>query len=610
MDDVLQEQQPTMVEDYSPGALAQFAREKFPNALDRDRSRAALVKLAERVSALRLYDDIDEIPLDLHTALDAFALPSSFVEKHDEWADAMRRHKGAPAGAMHSVRDAFEKWLDADADREKDIHGETVVAVTDEELDDDQFVNYVYAGCVHLSEGANHSHERALACFQMAEEAIERLTLRDRLRKDFLYHIEIYRGMLAMHDEDFEEAKERFDDARSYRARPATAAFFAAYLAALENRRRDGRLHLNKLIEFDVARFKHAVAQSDFKLFAFALEEAAFYNVFREPVFEKLLPDIKDVVYEAKDKDAPSFQGFRRRLARLLKLGFEDYFTPGALETLNFLKMVSDRYAAYDNEFLDVAAAYLYERLVEVVDYLRNRVKYHFDEKIDGKLGRFKTVIEEKQREIEKLRAESGETRSKYQTHFTEKLQATNSSDDRVIQEAERRLKETEESNYIDPVSAFKKSLVNSAILSGIMLGVGALYELFGSLASGLSVVLAELLYTGLAFGLVVFLLGMSFYAFSIMLKSADVRRNARRLRRSIDRQKRKREERENRLRGEFDKKMSDYDDERRRKIEEAQRDIDKNRREMKKLADKYGSTMRDEKKQLLAKIESVFEMD
>jgi len=444
----------------------------------------------------------------------------------------------------------------------------------------------------------------------MAEEAIERLTLRDRLRKDLLYFVEIFRGMLALHDQDFEEAKERFDKAASYRVLPAGAAFFGAYLAALEGRRRDGRHKLAKLIEFDVARFKFAVNRSDFKLFAFALEEAAFYNVFREPIFEKLLPEIKDVVSEAIDKDAPSFQGFRRRLVRLLKLGFDDYYTPGTLETINFLKMIADRYAADDNAFLDVAAASLYERLVEIVDYLRNRVKYHFDEKIDGKLGRFKTVIEEKQRLIEKLRAESADTRSKYRSHLDDKINATNSAEDRAIGEAERRLKEAEESNYLDPVAAFKKSLVNSAILSGIMLGVGALYELFGSLASGLSVVVTELLYTGLTFGVVVFLLGMSFYAFSIMLKSADVRRNARQLRRTIDRQKRKREERESRLRGDFDKKMSDYDDDRRRKIEEAQREIDKNRREMKKLADKYGSTMRDEKKQLLAKIESVFEMD
>ena len=574
-------------------AFRDYGNERFRLRLGEARPPGEIAKTIDRYFSFDLPAKFQETPLGEKSLPAAFVARLPAVRAFEEWLYS------SPAGKGENFRDIksfYQKWLTEREGKEKDYYALSTIQMAEKNANPANALKYVFSALIYMFDENYRSMDEASKRLGFADDALAEAECDDHTKRRLTYLVKTLRGAALTSRGEHAAAALELDDAAAFEPNAATAWHFAALneLARKDDDR--AALLLSKIVEYDVDRMRHGVEERQLDFLAAVAENAGVHDIFRDDRFALLFDRLKETI-EAESKDGEdAAEWLETRLRKLAALKLHAYYDQEVERALLFYDHFAKKFAGTENKTLALVGADVKKAFKETIERIKAGAREsHYDD-IAKEMKEFEAYFAKEEMKAERTREEFEGQRDKLDERRSDMRDRIETRIAQTVRDAERELRQLENSSKYNPGKSFTNALMKSALISMAMILVGGFVGRIGESSpygQGFGGALIDFFATGLKWGGIVFLIGLIFsfiVAFSVMFEARNVRssllkratqlrnqkeRELQRLEKNYEAQKERLDDLEKRRLGDFADDKRNAEEKRREKGKEMKKDAD-----------------------------------
>jgi hypothetical protein len=273
---------------------------------------------------------------------------------------------------------------------------------------------------------------------------------------------------------------------------------------------------LAKLIHYDKMRFKYAIENNSITTYSHFLRNAVIYQIFSESEFAGMLGEIETLLSVELPSEAVEFVRINKILNDLNSIHVKEYYDEVIIKNLQFIERFFESFHFSGNLLVPSSAVFITEKLIFVVDRLKNVIRNSFKTKIQDELKIWDKQIEDKFETIKYYTKEIEEGKDKRRKAVDEAIQRLETNQKFMIQAIEQKIEKVDDDKQYDPKSAFNSAMVYNIIISLMIFLIGGFAEgLMDKTGDSEASLMSTTILSGIKWGGITFLLGMIVAMFS-----------------------------------------------------------------------------------------------
>ncbi|MFH1196296.1 MAG: hypothetical protein V1720_11315 [bacterium] len=493
-----------------------FAKEKFQDYLPGEVNFIEFFREVAKHYSLTLSPEVSEFFISVETAPFVFLSDFPPVIVAEEKFRLDSRKNAAFAANYAEIKKFFSKWITQKNEKEKQYFALSTINLIERNINQNNFLKYILYAVILAYDKRIFSPERAIQLLQKSEEIILSLDVDENFKNEFFYLINFYKGITSLKIGSNEEARDYFQAASQFKLSGISSIFYSA----LSEKRLDNMDravdHLARLIHFDKMRFKYAIENNSISTYAHFLRNAIIYQIFSENEFAGMFGEIENLLSIELPSESAEFVRINKILGDLNNIHVKEYYDDVIMKNLQFIEKFFESFHFSGNLLVPSTAVFITEKLLFVIDRLKNLIKNNFRSRIVDELKIWDKQIEDKIATIRHYSKEIEDGKDKKRKALEEAIEKMDKNNKAMIQAIEQKIEKVDDDKQYDPKSAFNSAMVYNIIISLMIFLIGGFAEgLMDKSGDSDASLMSTTILSGIKWGGITFLLGMIVAMFS-----------------------------------------------------------------------------------------------
>ncbi|MCE1190228.1 MAG: hypothetical protein LWX56_13955 [Ignavibacteria bacterium] len=579
--------------------LRSYGKDNFPELNMSPVTHLDVIKEGSALHSLNLPKQYSEQFISLESARFFLLSDSPLLTRLEEAMPSLRRNKGVFSENYPELKKFFAKWSIEKTPKEADFYAISVLNLFERNTNRENFLKYLYPAVLFIYDKKHYSVQKAVEYLETADKHCSTSSVSEDLKLEFSYLVSLYKAFAVLSLGDRDQALLYFNEAMSSKNSGITAQFYISLLS-LSNTEEKQTSFINGIINHDIKRLMFAIEVNDINLFSFFLKTAVSYNIFREPEFSPLLPEIR-VLFEATvETGKAGYQVLFNWLHNFTSFPYKEFCTDKMLNEIRFLDQFMERYQVSKNLFLSLIQESLTLKFTVIVQEIKQRIKNDIISKKFIELELYDHQMRDEMNRIRKMNDELESNKTLMKKKMQEVIEETEKKFNDALSALENKIASIDTSAEYDPSVTFNNIMVYNIILAIVLFIIGGFIGSFSDHSnSSIGDHFGSLIVSGIKWGGFVFLGGLLIAVVSSASKVVERTNEKHRLMKKNTTYKNQKDRAVERVSKEYDKKIASVEEVTKVRVSDLNKRIDDLRaekeereRELKKEAETETTTM------------------
>lgn len=487
-----------------------YGREKFSSLVKNEIYLNEFLRETSQHYSLQLPSDISDFFIRMDYAEYFWLSENPLIEKLDI---LLGKNSGECKFVSNhrEIKKQYLKWAEQKNPKEKQFVAINLINILERNFAYQSFFNLAIYATILIFDKNLYNAQKAINLLDISIEQINSIELKEELKPEILYYINIFKGFAYLKEYEYLNARQSFIEANKHNDHGITAYFYLALTSRYLDDFDSAFAYLKEILQFDRIRFKFAINFNHFGLLSYFYKNAVFYNVFTEIGFAQMLPDIDFLLKSLYSNEVDSLGITYAKLINLDNLRIKEFFDDKVIEEIEFLKKVLDNFKNKKNGLIRIVEQILRDKLKTLIEYIRSLIENYYFEIIKEDIISFDKQIEQNKRQLNLLIQERDDAQRKLKLDESEASQYLEETVKEQIKILEEKIEHLDHDNKYDPSQVFYSSMIFTSLISFIVFISVGLISLFVGAAHDSeyeTTTLGLFFRTGIMWGAITFFMG------------------------------------------------------------------------------------------------------
>ncbi|MCP5064705.1 MAG: hypothetical protein GY936_19895 [Ignavibacteriae bacterium] len=436
-----------------------YGREKYGNAIKRSVSFDEFSEHLLQHTSINLPPEIEEYFIRIDTAHYFGAVETPFL-KNIELILSQNRSDNNFIANHREVKEFYHKWIYNKNDKEKTYFALTLINMVERNFNYQSFYNLVLYAVILTYEKSLFNPQKAADLYTRSQELVKGLTTNLKEKNKILYFINLFKGFTHLKEYDYANAKNSFSEALKYNPHGISAEYYKGLSSVHLNDFDSAFDSQSKIIQFDKMRFQFAINYNQLKLFEFFFNGAVVYNIFAEDGFAPIVQDFDFLIRAQYSGEPNSMELTYAKLINLKNLRNKEFYTDKIIDEIDFLKTFLENYKQKQNGLVRLAEQILRNKLVTLIEYLRNLVEGFYYDEVKDEFLVFDSQIEQNKRQLKRIQHEGEDAHKRAISMRDDSLEESKSLFENKKEALFKRIERLEKDEKYNPMQMFFSSMI------------------------------------------------------------------------------------------------------------------------------------------------------
>ncbi|MCF8240219.1 MAG: hypothetical protein K9J16_02455 [Melioribacteraceae bacterium] len=532
------------------------------------------LKYSYKFFSLNLPSEIGELFISKEIA------PYVLVADHPVFVYAEDLIKSFSKTAIYSYEETkkyYSKWLNIKNEKEKQYFALSTLNLLEKDRSSQNFLKYILYAIVLSYDKRMYSPEKSIKMMEQAIAVFRRLNISDEYRNEINYLLSLYYGFIHLRRYDLENANSKFIDAAVIKSHGISALFYNGLMENLLGKSDKSIGLLSEVLSVDKRRIGFAIKTNNLGLFTFFTKATISQNIFREKGFVNIAEELNYLFNSFLNDDERFFAQLNNKMNGLDLLKIKDFYDDQIISDLEFIKKFITKYEQDDNLFVQYSYNFIAEKFNNILDTAKANIKKKYQNEITDEIRVYDNQIKSLQDKITYKQKEAEDGNAALNQQLEKSLSRIDKVVKERIDEIEFKIEHLELDKKYDPRNTFSSSLVNTLVISLMVLTIGGFAN--GIMSNGevynVSEIISEVFISGMKWGLITLVLGIIISFFSSVSVVWDRLNNKQRLLKEISYLKNYKEKEISSLKTDAERKKKVFQEKIKSKIENLQKELE-----------------------------------
>lgn len=486
-----------------------FAKTCFQDSVKYEHNYIDYIRNISRHYACNLPEHIGEFFINSHIAPHFWITEAPVIANVELVLDDSQDGMTTVSSNYGDIKSFYSKWLNQKGEKEKQYFALSTINLIERNSNNNHILKKILYANIVIFDPRIYLPSKSLELLNECEQLASNLAVDEVTKRELLYLISLYAGIVLFKMESYQEAQQKFNSSLNYKSTGISAVYYLALTEKrLNNRQRSVEL-LGAVVEYDQIRFKYAFDANSLYLFKYFFQNSVTYNIFSELEFSDYLFDIELLLPYHNQENNRIFERLFDAKFVLGELYIEKYYNDEVKIRLEFLTKFMETFKQSKNLLLPFTYQFLKLKFNETLLLIDSLVKKHFDTIISVELKLYDEQFNRNQEEKIYRDEEANKVRDNYKRDMEDALRDNGAGYKTIIEHLEKRIERLGNDVKFDPRLSFNNSMVYNTIISTMVFIVGGFTDGMSDTNDSGFEMASNLFWCGIKWGGITFLLGI-----------------------------------------------------------------------------------------------------